>query len=357
MRDVEKIRRLVLAGSPGEKGEWTSRLIHGSWKWGHRRKLRIDELYAMYLAKKPYNQLTKLDKEMAREDLARKVLRYYFSSSWGRGYFELLQDLEEFYDKFPKAGRDKVTFVRFIRSLSLRELKVVFTADPETLFKAVLWLQRHKGRARMGGAFSEFYQRVLKAVSEMNKDKWSKKLVKAVFRLVEEFKPQKGEEDKPAVAGKKGLGFYDYLALYLAKECHVAPVTAFTAAVLTARHVIAEYFFDPKVSYRYRLFKIKEHFKPLFKEYPEAERLLDDYFIRSVVNSMTWQDLVRFVGADIEKLKQYYHKNKHKLGLGLGNKLFRAITDYVFLNEEELRKWWREHNQALLNITSLAYFL
>ena len=178
----------------------------------------------MYLARKPYNQLTKLDKEIAREDLARKVLKYYFSPSWGRGYFQLLRELEDFYDKFPKAGRDKVTFVRFIRSLSIQELKVFFTADPDTLFQAILWLERNKNKAKQGGAFGEFYQRVLNAVSELQSDKWSKKMVKAVFRLVEEFKPQKGREERerPVTAGGKERNFYDYFALYLAKECHFA---------------------------------------------------------------------------------------------------------------------------------------
>ena len=355
-RNVEKIKRLVLGGPSPSSSELTVRSIHRSRGWRRRRKLRLEELYAMYLARKPCSQLTKVDKLMAREDLARKVLKYYFSPSWGRGYFQLLRELEDFYDKFPRAGRDKVTFVRFIRSLSVQELEVVFTADPDTLFSAVLWLERNKHKAERGGSFAEFYQRVLKAVSELQSDKWSKKMVKAVFRLVEEFKPSKGREESKSTifAGGKERNFYDYFALYLAKECRVAPVTAFTAAVLTTRHIIAEYFFDPKVGYRYRLFKIKEHFRPLFKEYPGAETFLDDYFIRSVVNSMTWQDIVRFVGADVEKLNKYYHKNKHKLGPSLGGKLLQAITSYKFINEEELRKWWREHNAALSSITLLV---
>ena len=355
-RDVEKIKRLVLGGSPGGSSELTVRSIHRSRGWRHRRKLRLEELYAMYLAKKPYSQLTKLDKEIAREDLARKVLKHYFSSSWGRGYFQLLRELEDFYDKFPRAGKDKVTFVRFIRSLGVVELKRVFTADPGTLFQAVLWLQRNEYRAKRGGSFAEFYQKVLQAVSELQSDKWSKKLVKAVFRLVDEFKPVKGREDDKTsitVGGKEG-NFYDYFALYLAKECRVAPVAAFTAAVLTTRHIIAEYFFDPKLNYHYRLFKIREHFKLLFERYPEAEAFLDGYFIRSVIKSLGWQDIVRFVGADVEKLEQYYRKNKHKLGPSLGGKLLQALTNYMFLNKEELGKWWHEHNNALSSITVLC---
>ncbi len=355
-RDVGKIKRLVLAGSSGESSELTLRSIHRSPGWRRRRKLRLGELYAMYLTRKPYSQLTSVDKAMAREDLARKVLKYYFSSSWSRGYFKLLRELEDFYDKFPKVGRDKVTFVRFIRSLSIQELKVVFTADPDTLFQAVLWLQRHKSRARKGGGFGEFYQKVLQAVSELQSDKWSKKLVKAVFGLLEEFKPQKGrgERERPVTAGGKERNFYDYFAFFLMRKCQTSAGTAFTAAVITTRHIIAEYFFDPKVSYHYRLLKIREHFRPLFKECPETERLLDDYFIRSVIKSMTWRDIVRFVGADVEKLERYYGKNKHKLGPSLGGKLLQALTNYMFLNEEELRKWWHEHILALSSLTALA---
>ena len=358
-RDPIAIKRLVFGGPSPSSSKLTVRSIHKSSDWRRRRKLRIEELYAMYLARKPYNQLTKLDKEIAREDLARKVLKYYFSPSWGRGYFQLLRELEDFYDKFPKAGRDKVTFVRFIRSLGVVELKRVFTADPDTLFSAVLWLERNKHKAERGGSFAEFYQKVLRAVSELQSDKWSKKLVKAVFRLVEEFKPAKGrEESKPTifVGGKEG-NFYDYFALYLAKECRVAPVAAFTAAVLTTRHIIAEYFFDPKLNYRYRLLEVKKHFKLLFERYPEAEAFLDDYFIRSVIKSLGWQDLIRFVGADVEKLNKYYHKNKHKLGPSLGSKLLQAITSYKVIEREKLEKWWREHNQAVADITALSCLL
>lgn len=213
------------------------------------------------------------------------MLKYYFSS-WGRGYFQLLREPEDFYDKFLRAGKDKVTFVRFIRSLSVVELKRVFNADPDTLFEAVLWLQRNKNKSERGGAFGEFYQKVLNAVSELQSDKWSKKLVKAVFLLVVEIGSHNGKEAwgvGSLVSGKKELGFYDYFALYLAKECRVAPVVAFTAAVLTTRHIIAEYFFDSRLSYRQRLTRIREHFKPLFREYSQAEAFLDDYFIRSVV--------------------------------------------------------------------------
>ncbi|GAB6136800.1 hypothetical protein [Thermococcus prieurii] len=359
-RNVEKIRRLVLAGPLGEGSEWTLRSIHGSRKWGHRRKLRIDELYAMFLAKKPYNQLTKLDKEMAREDLARKVLKYYFSSSWGRGYFQLLSELEDFYAVFPRAGRDKTTFVRFIRSLSVVELKRVFTAEPDTLFQAVLWLERNKNKAKRGGMFGEFYQRVLKAVSELQSDKWSKKLVKAVFLLVKEVKPYGGFPRKETldvgsiVSGRKELGFYDYFALYLIKECRVAPVVAFTAAVLTTRHIIAEYFFDPWMSYRQRLIRIREHFKPLFSDYPQAEAFLDDYFIRGVIKSFSWQDLLRFTGVDVEKLERYYHKNKHKFSLNTKLKVLKAVSEYRAMDRDKLKDWWNEHSRALTSLTSLC---
>jgi len=358
-RDVEKIKRLVLEGSSVEGSEWTSRSIHGSRGWGRRRKLRIEELYAMFLAKKPYNQLTKVDRIMAREDLARKVLKYYFSSSWSRGYFELLRELGEFYDKFPRAGRDKVTFVRFIRSLSVQELKVVFTTDPETLFKAVLWLQRREGRAKRGGGFAEFYHKVLQAVSELQSDKWSKRLVKAVFRLLEEFKPQKGgDKSKSSIlSGVKERNFYDYFALFLMKKCRVPAGGAFTAAVLTTRHIIAEYYFDQALNYRHRLMKIKEHFKPLFEEYPQAEAFLDDYFIRSVVNSLSWQDLLRFTGCDIEKLERYYRKNKHKLSPNTKLKVLKAVTEYQAVGRDKLREWWGEHNQAVADITALSCLL
>lgn len=356
LRDPQRIRALVAGHPDGGTSELTSKSTHKSPGWRRRRKLRLEELYAMYLAKKPYNQLTKLDKEISREDLARKVLKHYFSSSWGRGYFQLLRELEDFYDKFPKAGRDKVTFVRFIRSLGVVELKRVFTADPDTLFSAVLWLERNKHKAERGGSFTKFYQRVLRAVSELRSDKWSKKFVKAVFRLVEEFKPSKGrEESKPTifVGGKEG-NFYDYFALFLMRGCRTSAGAAFTAAVLTTRHVIAEYFFDPKLSYHYRLIKIKEHFRPLFKEYPEAEAFLDDYFIRSVVNSMTWQDLVRFVGADVEKLEQYYRKNKHKLSSNTKFKILKAIAEYQTVGRDKLKEWWDEHIQSLASLTALC---
>jgi hypothetical protein len=355
-RDPIAIKRLVLAGSSPGSGELTLRSTHGSSGWRRRRKLRLAELYAMFLTRKPYNQLTEVDKAMAREDLARKVLKYYFSSSWSRGYFELLRELDDFYEVFPKAGRDKVTFVRFIRSLSIPELKVIFSADPAILFSTVVWLKRHEGRAKRGGAFGEFYQKVLQAVSELQSDRWSRKMVKAVFRLLGEFKPAQGADNNEfyITIGRNEAGFYDYLAVFLVKTCHAPAGPAFTAAVIATRHIVAHYFFDPTLGYRARLDNIKKHFKPLFGEYPEAEALIDDYFVRSVVKSLGWQDLVRFVGADIEKLEQYYQKNKHKLGSDLGGKILNALLNYKFINEEELRKWWHEHILVINDMTALA---
>ncbi|ALM76061.1 hypothetical protein TBCH5v1_2160 [Thermococcus barophilus] len=302
----------------------------------------------MYLTHKSYSQLTLVDKEIAREELARKVLKWYFSN-WTWGYFKLLKELDDFYDKFEKAGRDKVTFVRFIRSLCVEELKRVFNSEPEILYSAILWLKRHRGRAQKNVTFSQFYSKVEVAVSELSKDKWTKKLVKAVLSLGKQVEIISGER-----MGRKEFGFYDYYALFILQKSHVALATAFTAAVLTTRHIIAHYFFDPKLNYRQRIVRIREHFKPLFEFYPEAAILLDDYFTRSVIETMTHTDIVRFTGADDEKLEQYYRRNRHRFSRKTREKLIRALTYLALLDYDIKKKFWQEHNLGLYSLTALV---
>lgn len=234
-RDPTHIRNPIL-GKPKDSE---------SSKKGTRRikKLRIDELYAMYISHKPYSQLSSIDKEIAREELARKVLKYYFHN-WSLGYLRLIKELEDFYEVFPRAGRDKVTFTRFIRSLSVVELKRVFNSEPELLHAAFIWLKRYQGKAKSSKKkkFGEVYAKVAQAVSELKRDKWAKKLVKTVLNILKDVEPiaEKG-------FGKKERSFYDYYALFIMKKTHVAASTALTAAILTTRHVVANYFFDPVV--------------------------------------------------------------------------------------------------------------
>lgn len=138
------------------------------------------------------------------------------------------------------------------------------------------------------------------------------------------------------------------------EKSKVAPATAFAVAVLTTRHIIAHYFFDPNIGYRQRLEKIKEHFKPIFNEYKEAEQLMDEYFIRSVIESMSPRDIIRFTGADGEKLERYYRKNLHKFSAETRRMLLRALNSLALMEYETRKRFWNEHRLALYSLTALV---
>lgn len=72
-RDPEYIRHLVIGSTIGTDNS-SKKLVHK-----RAKKLRIDGLYAMYLTRKSYAELTMMDKEVAREELGKKVLKYYFT--------------------------------------------------------------------------------------------------------------------------------------------------------------------------------------------------------------------------------------------------------------------------------------
>lgn len=92
----------------------------------------------------------------------------------------------------------------------------------------------------------------------------------------------------------------------------------------------------------------------MFAEYPEAERLMDAYFVRGIVESLNPTDIIRFVGADGEKLERYYRKNLHKFSKETRRKLVMALNVLALTDYETRKKWLNKHRLALHSLTALA---